>query len=288
MRHTLRDVTFETPDDLPDRSEYMYSSSDPREMLRIDLVNEEPGDANALLATARASLESGLGGSRVYSSSATFTRPGPMSVPGAEGEWQHPNFGRTRFALAAIVSGAAKAVFFYSTPSRPDALSLFRRVMDGTFAFGEKGAEKRRVPSRWSRRQADQMLFALPDDWSGPSSLVFRSTIELRVRLSEPAVPDGVIDLSRDLDAEAPETVTKIKTEPVQAPALSGWAGEWRLSGGGRSPGDEKIVHKLSVTVAGGTVVTAYARGETKETAQLTKAWDTFRQSLRASRGTDG
>jgi hypothetical protein len=103
-------------------------------------------------------------------------------------------------------------------------------------------------------------------------------------------VPEGTIDWANDLD-ENRETVTRVRTESVMGPGLSGWMGEWRLSGGAIEPGEEKTIRKMSVTVAGKTAFTAYARVQSPRAEyleRLEKAWRLLRCSLRAATAMDG
>jgi hypothetical protein len=66
VRQTIGDVTFEVPDDLLTCGEYDYDRGDPAtqvdpEMLKIDLANSDPGDAESFLVNARSTFQ-GLGG----------------------------------------------------------------------------------------------------------------------------------------------------------------------------------------------------------------------------------
>jgi hypothetical protein len=288
MKHTLRDVTFEVPDDLPDFSEYTYRSPDGDETLAVQPEGPYAGDANALLDKARANYEGTLGSAIIYSSPKTFYRAGKARCPAVEGERRDPLVGRVRFALFAVASAGGSAVVSYTRPSRPLALQLLEQVIPRIFVLGEPRAENRPIPKGWTRRQADALLFALPGDWTGPQSLVFRSALELRIRFTEPAVPAGTIDLSRERDREAPETATTVQIERVAGPGLYGWTGEWQLSGGKRAPGDMTILRKMSVTVSGRGVVTAYGKTTNVTADRLQQAWAQVRQSLRAAGKSDG
>jgi hypothetical protein len=294
MRQTIGDVTFELPDDMMNRGEYDYHRGDPDtevdvESIMVDLAKTDRSDAESALADARSRLQ-GLG--RTFSP-ATFVRGDGSSVPAFTGEVQLVQPPPVKLVVAAIVTPRTTVIASYWAPAGKDALGFFRQVMAGTFVAGEQGADPRSVPQGWTRRQAGAVRFALPRDWVDPKSFLFGfgSGVEIRTLLSEPVVPEGTMDWSADLHSENPETVTRLGTEPVTGPGLSGWTGEWRLSGGALQPGDEKTIRKMSVTVAGKTAFTAYARVSSPRPEyleRLEEAWRSLRCSLRAATPTDG
>ena len=283
-RHTLGDVTFELPDDV-ESSEYFYELP-PQAALTLASADDEPGDAQALLEMGRSHLDA-FGAPLLR---ATFVRGDGSSVPGFAGQKPFLDPQLQQFALAAIASPRAKAVAMYMGPAGPDALRLFQQVMANAFVVGEAGTEARSVPPGWTRRQAGRILLALPREWKDPKALTFGfgSGAEIKITLTEPLAPEGVIDLSSDRAIDRPETVERVATEIVMAPGIAGWTGEWRLSGGNLKPGEEKTVHKMSATVGGKTTFTAHGRAERKYAARLEKAWAMLQCSLRAATATDG
>jgi hypothetical protein len=292
MRHTLSDVSFEIPDDLQDFSDYSFSARDESAMVRFEIAREE-ADADALLAFARSHYEGAYGPAIIYAQPTTFRRGGGASVPGVEGEQRDPsNEGgeRLRYALAAIASPSGRAVAQYNCRSRPNALELFRHVLRTTFILGEPSADlPRTTPRGWERRQANLLIFAIPARWTGPSTLLFRSDIELRITVAEPAVPPGAIDPASlqgpASGFEPPRGVAEVRTDSLRDAGYRGWASEWLVGPSVPNGSDAAIVRKACLVVGDATVLTAYARAATPSAPRLPSVWAAFLASVRPTGG---
>jgi hypothetical protein len=284
VKHTIRNVTFEVPEGLTDFSDYTYESADGTMAVAVQSADDQPPDAPALVESARVRYVGVFGPLIIYTAPAGLAAGDGSAVAAVEGEQRDANdrSKRSRFAIAAVVSKRTNAVLLYSGPSGADSLKTFARIIGSLHSLGDP-PPPRSLPAEWTRHQARQLVLGFPAGWTSPSTLVFRSGIELRVTVAEPLTPEGNIELASEWPG-VPLRVLRAKTEPIAEPTKRGWKGRWLVSVEGAKP-FEAVLHKASVSLPAGAVTTVYAKGPNAASDRVQRAADTVEATVQASEG---